>query len=171
MRKLLLLTAVLFITTTTGTTAQAHLVTKPKNDTLKSTLHSQTENLKHVRYVCRRGKGITKRWHCLARRWLIRERKETLRRIDQANNPYRSAGYWANIQILYATKIAWSSREDPWPNCPDPGPRDNQGSGHTWYDTVACENHGNWLDSPGYYRCGLQFDPDWEVKYKTRFCP
>jgi hypothetical protein len=36
---------------------------------------------------------------------------------------------------------------------------------------VACENGGDWLDSPGYYRCGLQFDPMWERHYGRRFCP
>jgi len=150
-------------------TAQSHLVTKSnaKHDTAENILAKQTKNLAHVSYVCRRGKGTTRRWHCLARRWLIRERKESLQRV----NPYHSAGYWANVQILYATKLARDSRADPWPNCPDPGPRDNQGAGHSWHDTVACENGGNWLDSPGYYRCGLQFDPGWETHYGVRFCP
>jgi hypothetical protein len=60
-------------------TAQAHLVTKPKNDSLKAQLASQTENLKHVKYVCNNGKGSTRTWHCHARLWLARERKETLR--------------------------------------------------------------------------------------------
>jgi hypothetical protein len=148
-------------------TAQSHLVTKPKNDTARATLQSQTENVKHARYVCRRGDGITRRWHCMARSWLVSERKETLRRID----PYLGVSYWTAIQIRFATKLAYASGADPWPNCPDPGPRDNQGPGHSWYDTVNCENGGNWLDSPGYYRCGLQFDPGWETHYGVRFCP
>lgn len=44
------------------------------------------------------------------------------------------------------------------------------GPGHSWYDTVGCENGGSWLDSPGFYRCGLQFDPMWERVY-GRLCP
>lgn len=73
---------------------------------------------------------------------------------------------WPEIQIHYATLIAQASGGDPWPNCPDP--YDGRGS---WSDTVNCENHGNWYDSPGYYRCGLQFDPGWERKYGVKFCP
>lgn len=73
--------------------------------------------------------------------------------------------YWITRQITIATKIAQESGGDPWPNCPDPF----DGSG-TWQDTVNCENGGNWYDSPGYYRCGLQFDPGWEIKY-GRLCP
>lgn len=78
--------------------------------------------------------------------------------------------WYITKQINIAWKIANESQGDPWPNCPDPGPRDNQGPGHSWYDTVACENGGSWLDSPGYYRCGLQFDPGWETVY-GRLCP
>jgi hypothetical protein len=73
---------------------------------------------------------------------------------------------WPEIQMHYASLIAQSSGGDPWPNCPDP--YDGRGS---WSDTVNCENQGNWYDSPGYYRCGLQFDPGWEVKYHRKFCP
>lgn len=74
---------------------------------------------------------------------------------------------WAEIQIRYANLIAVASAGDPWPNCPDP----HDGSGASWHDTVRCENGGSWLDSPGYYRCGLQFDPMWERHYGRRFCP
>lgn len=73
----------------------------------------------------------------------------------------------------YITKQIWAgnilgreSSGDPWPNCPDPW----DGSGASWTDTVGCENSGNWLDSPGYYRCGLQFDPMWERRF-GRLCP
>lgn len=79
----------------------------------------------------------------------------------------RGINYWIHKQIAIATKIGRESRADPWPNCPDPiwnGPR------YTWQDTVNCENNGNWYDSPGYYRCGLQFNPGWERVY-GRLCP
>jgi hypothetical protein len=76
-----------------------------------------------------------------------------------------SASYWAAKQIAAATHLAAHSALDPWPNCPDP-----KFNGASWQDTVNCENGGNWLDSPGYYRCGLQFDPGWENVY-GRLCP
>lgn len=166
MKKTIVIIAIVSIWGLAAPQANAHLVKKSdaKRDTLRTVLHKQTTNLKHSKYVCSRGRHSTKRWHCNARSWIARERRETLRRITPA-------GYWANVQILFANKLAWSSSNDPWPNCPDPGPRDNQGAGHTWYDTVACENNGNWLDSPGYYRCGLQFDPMWERHYGRKFCP
>ena len=74
----LALTAVMAIVMFGGTsTAQAHLVTKPKGETLKYRLASQTENLAHAKYVCRRGKGDHKRWSCKAVAWLTSERKRT----------------------------------------------------------------------------------------------
>ena len=78
----------------------------------------------------------------------------------------RCLPWWIERQIEVATLIARQSARDPWPNCPDPF----DGSGASWWDTVRCENSGNWLDSPGYYRCGLQFDPLWERRY-GRLCP
>src|SRR5262245_19345129 len=74
--------------------------------------------------------------------------------------------YWINKQIRVATIIGRSSRGDPWPNCPDPF----DSSRYTWYHTVRCENGGNWYDSPGFYRCGLQFHPNWERRF-GRLCP
>jgi hypothetical protein len=73
---------------------------------------------------------------------------------------------WRARQIAAATTIAQESSGDPWPSCPDP----YDGSGASWDDTVNCENSGDWLDSPGYYRCGLQFDPMWERRF-GRLCP
>lgn len=77
-----------------------------------------------------------------------------------------SVPWYVSKQILIATKIGRESRSDPWPNCPDP----IWNGARSWSVTVACENHGSWLDSPGYYRCGLQFDPGWERRY-GRLCP
>jgi hypothetical protein len=73
--------------------------------------------------------------------------------------------YWVAKQMRVAALIAQGSGGDPWPNCPDP-----YDGGGSWQNTVNCENGGNWYDSPGYYRCGLQFDPGWERKY-GRLCP
>lgn len=78
----------------------------------------------------------------------------------------RCTPWYVTAQIRAATIIGRESRGDPWPNCPDPF----DGGGHTWADTVNCENGGSWRDSPGFYRCGLQFHPDWERRF-GRLCP
>jgi hypothetical protein len=72
---------------------------------------------------------------------------------------------WRARQIAAAEVIGRESTGDPWPNCPDPFD-----GGGSWDDTVQCENGGNWLDTPGYFRCGLQFDPAWEERF-GRLCP
>lgn len=90
----------------------------------------------------------------------------------RAHRPQRSlqsvggVGYWAAKQIAAASTIAAESSGDPWPNCPDP----YDGSGASWQDTVDCENSGSWFDSPGFFRCGLQFDPSWERRFGL-LCP
>lgn len=102
------------------------------------------------------------------RRWVLNLWRGRARLYCKAAADYqRPQTSWAAIQIHYATLIARASSRDPWPNCPDP----YDGSGASWDRTVACENAGSWLDSPGYYRCGLQFDPMWERHYGRRFCP
>lgn len=73
---------------------------------------------------------------------------------------------WRARQIAAAEVIGREAGSDPWPNCPDP----IWNGAPSWDVTVQCENSGNWLDSPGYYRCGLQFDPMWEVRF-GRLCP
>jgi hypothetical protein len=144
--------------------ARAHLVRlpdKPALSVLKNREASQKENLAHAQYVCRRGANQHKRWACQARAWLRRELAETRRALRPPVTD------WAAIQMQYGRRLALASAGDPWPSCPDP----HDGSGASWYDTVQCENNGSWLDSPGYYRCGLQFDPMWERHYGRRFCP
>lgn len=74
--------------------------------------------------------------------------------------------WYVTKQIRVAEIIGHESKTDPWPNCPDP----IWNGASSWQVTVNCENGGNWLDSPGYYRCGLQFDPGWE-KIFGRLCP
>lgn len=154
----------------------AHLVrTKPPATlSLKARFAQQSENLYHARYVCRNGGGEHRRWACAAAHgWLWREWQQT-RDLLQPARPW-----WVRKQIAVAEKLgAAGDREgtDPWPNCPDP--YDHRGA--SWTDTLACENrayferYGNtpraWLDSPGMYRCGLQFDPSWEDVY-GRLCP
>jgi len=99
------------------------------------------------------------RWYRAALKWhqelYARYKAKLVPKID----------YWVAKQIRVAEMIGRSARKDPWPNCPDP----YDGSG-SWSDTVNCENGGNWYDSAGYYRCGLQFDPMWEIRYGP-LCP
>lgn len=133
----------------------------------------QTRNLYHARYVCGRGRGAHVRAHCQAATgWLLREWRET--------RPEPEGAWWIRKQIAVAEKLgAEGDRQgtDPWPNCSDP--YDHRGA--SWLDTLSCENRGmverygirdprSWLDSPGYYRCGLQFKPSWEITY-GRLCP
>jgi hypothetical protein len=133
--------------------AEAHLLRypdKPALSVLENREASQERNLDHARYVANNGARANQRWHRQAVRWLTQELLETRRALRPPGN-----------------LLARASSGDPWPSCPDP----HDGSGASWYDTVRCENNGSWLDSPGYYRCGLQFDPMWERYYGRRFCP
>lgn len=153
---------------------EAHLAYKVRaKEPTQEQIHAvQTRNLHHARYVCRRGGGQHRQWACRAAEgWLLREWRAT--------RPEQGA-WWVEKQIRIAEKLgAEGDRQntDPWPNCPDP--YDHRG--HSWIDTLACENvaffqtYGptdprSWLDPPGYYRCGLQFKPSWEDKY-GRLCP
>ena len=101
-------------------------------------------------------------------RWLMKVRANASHNLYLLRHPQPiyNANYWINRQIEVAEKIAHSSTNDPWPNCPDPV----FNGAASWQDTVNCENSGNWYDSSGYYRCGLQFDPSWESRY-GRLCP
>jgi hypothetical protein len=91
LRKLILtVVALSVLATATGSTAKAYLQAKPKNNTNAAILASQTANLKHARYVCRRGAHAHKRWACHAMVWLSRERLETLARMIP-HIKYRSA--------------------------------------------------------------------------------
>jgi len=144
--------------------ARGHLLRypdHPKRSVLENREQSQVKNLKHCRYVARNGLGPHVRWHRLCVRWLTEELLETRRALRPPVTD------WAAIQMHYGRRLAVASNGDPWPNCPDP----HDGSGASWQATVNCENNGSWLDSPGYYRCGLQFDPMWERHYGRKFCP
>lgn len=83
--------------------------------------------------------------------------------------------WYITKQIRVATIIGHAARHDPWPNCADP----IWNGAANWSITVACENRyyhevygypREWTDSPGKYRCGLQFDPMWERIY-GQLCP
>ncbi len=56
----------------------------PKKNHLENRLASQTENLKHVRYVCNHGANAHKRWACKAKVWIAKEKKETYNQLHPA---------------------------------------------------------------------------------------
>lgn len=78
--------------------AEAHLVSKrPKDATLRQTFDSQTKNMKHARYVCNRGKGENRNWHCNTYLWLKRERLETLRALEPPQGKIYYLSAWLCI--------------------------------------------------------------------------
>jgi hypothetical protein len=154
--------------------AQSHLLTRSdETKQLKTRERSQETNLAHAAgttRLCERLKehNAECRWHRRAVIWLSRELNQTRAAMaSRARAVSSSIGYWISRQISAAERIAEVSGGDPWPNCPDP----YDGSGASWYDTVRCENSGSWMDSPGYYRCGIQADPAWERRFGYLFCP
>ncbi len=48
---------------------------------IKAIFTSQTQNLKHARYVCKHGDNYNQRWNCKAAKWLEREWKETYTKL------------------------------------------------------------------------------------------
>lgn len=83
-----------------ATPAQAHLIAKPKSNTLKAIHHSQSKNLNHARYVCNNGKHKTKTWHCKATKWLEREKAQTYKLLNPPQPKLYVAPYpWHNIAI------------------------------------------------------------------------
>lgn len=144
-----------------GSYASAHIPGHPHSKSDRDILKFQENAYAHARYVCVRGSGEPKRWHCAVSSpsgWLTREIRKMRAKLTPS---------WIDIQIHYATIIGRDATVDPWPNCPDP----IWNPGSTWQDTVNCENSGNWYDSPGFFRCGLQFHPMWEAHFGVRFCP
>lgn len=166
------LAAVIILALAMAVRGEAHLAYKTKvAHPSREQIHAlQSRNLHHARYVCRHGGGHHRRWSCRAAEgWLLREWKET----------QPETVWWISKQIAVAEKLGAAGDQagtDPWPNCPDPYDH----AGHSWIDTLACENRGYyerfgntpdaWRDSPGYFRCGLQFKPSWESVY-GRLCP
>lgn len=160
------LVSVIFVSQATGSDKTAQL-----NHYLKRYYHADgyIKSIGHVahRTIYSSNPKIRHKWQRTVK-YLVKVRINAKHHIDIIKHPtpiYKT-NYWISKQIRVANSIAQSASSDPWPNCPDPvfnGAR-------SWQDTVDCENGGNWYDSPGYYRCGLQFDPSWETKY-GRLCP
>lgn len=61
--------------------ADAHLVGKLKGKTIRMIIKYQKEQYAHSRYVCVRGTGEPKRWHCAASKWIAHELKKTLAQL------------------------------------------------------------------------------------------
>jgi hypothetical protein len=162
---LTLLTSLLVLACLTAGTARGnHLPSTPKLD-----------RLSHYRGTL----NTTRANKCLPRfpyRWTLRQVPVHMRSYVVAQTKtwiFDARDASARCVPWYVTRQMWAggilgreSAGDPWPNCPDP----YDGSGSSWTDTVACENGGSWLDSPGFYRCGLQFHPSWEIRF-GRLCP
>jgi hypothetical protein len=145
--------------------ATAHLPYKPACKSLDCIERSQQRNLAHAEYVARHGAHAHRRWARKAVVWLTRELGQTWAWLHppRATSTF-GVGSWVERQIYAATVIARESSGDPWPSCADPW------DGGSFETLVACENGGSWYDSPGPYRCGLQFDPIWERRF-GRLCP
>jgi len=166
MRRGFLIVAIL-AAATFAPSASAHALHhgSTSNMTLKQKERLQVKALAHARGVVRTCARLKVnrpvcRWHRAQVRWVSRELRET----REAMRP--PVDHWIARQLYAANILGSESAGDPWPNCPDPF----DGGGYSWSDTVACENGGNWYDSPGYYRCGLQFDPAWERRF-GQLCP
>lgn len=172
-KRFLMLVAAMAATAIWAPGASAHALHHGPTDemTLKQKEHLQVRARSHARGVIRVCARLhvtnrTCRWHRAQLRWVSRELRETRAAIRVALRPDPAPDYWVAKQIWAGNILGRESGGDPWPNCPDP----YDGSGSSWSDTVACENGGNWYDSPGYYRCGLQFDPAWERRF-GQLCP
>ena len=136
---------------------------------LITTLNEQAAKISRARQV-RCLSPARFRWHPghlvprHMRRYVIGQRRARLERVRRMED--QCTPWYVTKQIWAGNILGRESAGDPWPNCPDP----YDGGGYSWTDTVNCENGGNWLDSPGFYRCGLQFHPNWETRF-GRLCP
>lgn len=140
--KLLVLSIVIAVGGSATNTAEAHLVRMPdypKKNHLQNRLASQTENLKHARYVCRHGGGQHKRWACKARIWISNERKETQRALAPKLTGGSPAANVALGRHLAAKLYGWT--------------------GYEWEALYALWNHesgwSQYADNPDSDACGI----------------
>jgi hypothetical protein len=75
----------------------AQLHTRPKSDSMRAIFHSQTVNLKHSRYVCKHGANANQRWHCKAKVWLAKERRETFLKLYPPRRAIKYLSAWICI--------------------------------------------------------------------------
>src|SRR5215471_18639237 len=90
--------------------AEAKLVTKPKCDSLKCRLASQTKNLKHVTYVCRNGKNDARMWSCSAMSWLKKERNETVAKLAILARP----PHYEQWMCIHRYEGSWTDPNAPF---------------------------------------------------------
>lgn len=135
------------------------------------TLRPRFDNCKEIRWKVPRGRCYKHRtgyrWH-VARMARIGHMLWPPPVVQQQTSS-GSLSYWSSKQIAAAEVLGYEGDQqgtDPWPNCPDPYDH----GGASWINTLNCENGGNWYDSPGYFRCGLQFEPAWERRF-GQLCP
>jgi len=67
--------------------AEAHFIGHAKGKSLQATVKYQKKQLDHAKYVCARGTGRVKHWHCLAARWVARELRESERKLAVLSRP------------------------------------------------------------------------------------
>lgn len=102
--------------------ARAHIVGEPRGRSLEATLAFQGRQYAHARYVCVRGSGEPKRWHCAAAVWLLREWQETkakaqpipgmwaaIARCESGGNWAANTGngFYGGLQFLTSTWLAY----------------------------------------------------------------
>jgi len=90
-------------------TAQSHLDRTPdlpKKNHLENRLVSQTDNLKHARYVCRHGDNYNQRWHCKAKVWIAKERRETYLKLHPPVAPIKYLSAWL---CIHSGEGAWNA--------------------------------------------------------------
>lgn len=107
MRKLAVLTGMLFVMTGTST-AQAELsVPFKKNDSMHILKWKIKRNLRHVGYVCAEGKGKIKAEHCRATRWL----KNWLVKIS---TPVLAIPHKKGWLCIHRFEGSWTDSGDPY---------------------------------------------------------
>jgi hypothetical protein len=90
--------------------AEARLVAKARCDTLKCRLASQTENLKHAKYVCNNGRNYARRWSCSAVGWLKKERSETMRQLAILARP----PHYEQWMCIHRYEGSWTDPDAPY---------------------------------------------------------
>jgi hypothetical protein len=108
--RIAILTVVVGAAVLVAAPASAHLVAKPQCDTLKCRLASQTENLKHARYVCKNGAHRSKRWSCSAVGWLSRELKKTNAKLAVLARP----PHYNEWMCIHRYEGSWTDPGSPY---------------------------------------------------------
>ena len=89
--------------------SNAQLHTRPQNDTIRAIFHSQTINLKHSRYVCKHGANYNQIWHCKAKVWLAKERRETFLKLHPPRPARTAIKYLSAWICIHGGEGAWNA--------------------------------------------------------------